>query len=421
VKTFLRRLTAILLLCVLTGAPLLAATVTFLEPGTDATQDVTFFSVANSFVGGTGTSIASASDQAHTGTRSLKAIIANSGDAAYEGTANGVVTDAGSAVSFWVRFSTVTPSVSTGFFFISQANDNQNILAIGLNTTGKLIGGALTVGAVNNQTTGATTLSANTWYRLDESYVITSASSWSASIYLNGSLEISMSNSINSTLAAVSTNMLEFGVDQGTGFNATSVITVWFDDIYADNRTDSSDPGAIQVTAKRPFTNGTSVGFTTQIGAGGSGYGSGHTPQVNEQPLSQTDGWAVTVVASAITEEYNLEGLSVGDVNLTGASIKGVQMWIFCKSLLTETDQIMADGTLSNISVTSTPALFVQNSPNPTTYPASAGTDVGMKTNTTATTASLYEGGALIAYTPGSGGAATPPPFLPLLGVGPGQ
>ena len=56
----------------------------------------------------------------------------------------------------------------------------------------------------------------------------------------------------------------------------------------------SLDPGAILVTAKRPFTNGTTEdGFTTQIGASGSGYGSGHTPQVNERPLSQTNGWSV--------------------------------------------------------------------------------------------------------------------------------
>ncbi len=66
----------------------------------------------------------------------------------------------------------------------------------------------------------------------------------------------------------------------------------YFDDIYVDNGSDLSDPGNVHVTAKRPGSNGLSNGFATQIGSGGSGFGSGHAPQVNERPLSNTNGWS---------------------------------------------------------------------------------------------------------------------------------
>src|SRR6266849_5027171 len=105
--------------------------VTFLEPGTDATQDPSLFT--STATAGTGT-IASATDQAHTGPRSLKVINAAANDNAFA-QANGVLADAGRAISFWVRFSSAAPSVAS--LFVEAESGVNSILGIALNTTGK--------------------------------------------------------------------------------------------------------------------------------------------------------------------------------------------------------------------------------------------------------------------------------------------
>ncbi|WP_323162301.1 hypothetical protein, partial [Pseudomonas fluorescens] len=79
-----------------------------------------------------------------------------------------------------------------------------------------------------------------------------------------------------------------------------------------DDSSALTDPGNIWVAAKRPNANGTTNGFTTQIGSGGSGYGSGHSPQVNERALSTTNGWSMVGAGAAVTEEYNIESKSTG-------------------------------------------------------------------------------------------------------------
>ena len=365
------------------------ATVVFLEPGTDATQDLSLFAATNT--GGNAT-IAADSSQQHTGSYSIKAGTTTSGLAGV--LTNSILGNAGGCISTWVRFDTI-PSNGVGFLGVtaSSVGSGQPILEIVLAPSGKLIvfGNNFGVSAL-----GTTVLSVNTWYRITFAWAITSTSVWSSTVYINGVSELTPSNADVGTLASIGVAYAEWGhnIDNGN----TQVMNWWFDDLYIDNRTDKSDPGNILVTAKRPFANGTTNGFTTQIGAGGSGYGSGHTPQVNERPLSQTNGWSILVAGSAITEEYNIEGVSVGDVDLTSATIVGVMGWLWAKSSLTETDQIIVDGTTTNVSVTSTPAAFLQVSPNPTTYPAGTGSDIGMKTNTTAATASLYECGILIAY-----------------------
>ncbi len=366
------------------------ATVTFLEPGTDATQDLSLFAGTAILSG----SIASDSSTSVTGSRSMKTITtANGGTQSSQcWSPDNTVADAGTRCSFRVRFSSVALSDQNCVLFPATSGGPANgAFGVVLNTNGTL---ALFGVAQKN---GTTVLSANTWYRLALSYVITGTTTYTAKLFLNGVLEITMTGT-DGAIYTTATSVMVFGSSAAFIPGAGASATVWYDDLYIDNGTTLDDPGDIHVTNKRAFTNGTTNGFTTQIGAGGSGYGSGHAPQVNEQPLSQTNGWSVLVVASAITEEYNIEGLSVGDVNLTGTTITGVMGWIFCKSSLTETDQIIVDGTATNITVTSTAAAFMQVSPNPTTYPASTGTDIGMKTNMTAATASLYECGILIAY-----------------------
>lgn len=371
----------------------MANTTKFLDAGTDSTYDLSLYQ--GSFTTATGT-IGSASDQTHTGSRSLKSVSAVTNDEGVCYSADGVGADAGTGVSFWTRFSAI-PAATTAFWWMFQAGFGNAVLALGITSAGKLTIGNEGFGILG---TGTTTISATTWTRISISWVITSASSWSLKIYVNGVLDLSLTQTAG-TLISVGSSEIAFGIgkDTSAGFSSTSVMTVWFDDIYVDNRIDKTDPGDIRVTAKRPNANGTVNGFTTQIGSGGSGYGTGHSPQVNEQPLSQTNGWAMVGAGSAVTEEYNVEAASVGDVNISGLTIVDYMGWVFAKTLLAETGKIILSNVQTNISLTSTASPFMVAAGS-TTYPAGSGTDIGIITSTTLTTVSLYECGIIIAYLP---------------------
>jgi hypothetical protein len=288
---------------------------------------------------------------------------------------------------------------------VSAVNDGNSILGIALDTDGTLAI-SVKIAASFTKKNGSTVLSANTWYRLCLSYVITSTTNWTAKLYINGVLEVTMTNA-DATLSVTGTSCVDFG---GISFayqgSTSSLLTVWVDDIYIDNRTDLTDPGDIHVTNKRPNANGTVNNFVTQIGAGGSGYGSGHSPQVNEQPLSTTNGWSVVAVA-ATTEEYNIEAASVGDVDISSATLIDYMGWVYTKALIAETGSIRVNNTDSNISILTTNALFTKAAGS-TTYPAGAGHDIGEVTSATATTVSLYEAGILFAYLAGGAAAKLP-------------
>ena len=171
-----------------------------------------------------------------------------------------------------------------------------------------------------------------------------------------------------------------------------------YSDHYIDNSNALTDPGNIWVTAKRPNANGTTNDFVTQIGIAGSGYGTGHSPQVNERALSTTNGWSIVAVA-ATTEEYNIESAGTGDIDITGATIVDYVGWVYTSALISETGSIIVNNATSNISITSTNTMFTAVAGS-TTYPAGTGTDIGEITSATATTVSLYECGIMIAYIP---------------------
>ena len=302
--------------------------------------------------------------------------------------------------SFWVRFSTVTPPVPAAYL-LQITGSGTSMMVLGLNTNGTLRADGRNATGVN----GSTTLSANTWYRVTFSYKIISTGNWGITIWLNGNSEIVTSNtqgSINQTGSDTLFLGIQISFDL---FGATPNMTMWFDSLYMDNGTDLADPGTISVTAKRPFANGTTNGYTTQIGSGGSGYGSGHAPQVNERPASQTNGWSMIGAGSAVTEEYNIEGLSVGDVDLTAATLVDYTGWLISKSLAGETAQLILNNVTSNISLTSSVTTFTQLAGS-TSYPSGVGKDIGEITSTGLTTVSLYEAGIVFAYIPGAGGGS---------------
>ncbi len=153
----------------------------------------------------------------------------------------------------------------------------------------------------------------------------------------------------------------------------------------------------IRVTAKRPFANGTLNQFTTQIGAGGSGYGSGHAPQVNERALSVTNGWSIVGAGSQV-EDYNIEGIAIGDVDISSAVIIDQIGWGYLSSTLGDTITISVNGfTAATASTTSTQTMFF-GATGQVAYPPGGGSDLEYRCGPTVTTVNLYEGGVIIAY-----------------------
>ncbi len=352
-----------------------------MESGSDATQDFSFY-------GSTSGTVTSDTVQHHTGPRSIKLFTSNPAVNALV-TSGGVMSDSGTRISFWWMGDTFAATGPTILNFDDGANTIWGLMFnAGLN---RLRSGPVGATAVD----GTVPIATNTWYHITISYFITNSTTWQFKVYVNGVLD---STANSGTLTRTGTSRFQFRDGTGFGINATQ----WFDDVYVDNGASSSsqpDTGDIRVTAKRPNANGTTNGFTTQIGAGGSGYGTGHSPQVNEQPLSQTNGWSMIGAGSAVTEEYNIENILTGDVNILGITPVDVQGWFYAKSLAGETTQMIVNGTNFSQAITSTPTMYTKFT-GATAYPAGTGTDIGITTDTSLTTVSLYEAGIQVAYKP---------------------
>lgn len=364
----------------------------FLEPGSSATFDFSLFSSIS------GATVTSDSSVVFTGPRSIRF---HTTLLSYVNK-NAILADAGRRISFRFRFDTLPASTSAQVLSCATSGGGADVLTLYLSSAGKLVN--TPVGAT--PATGTTTLSTNTWYQVCFCYSVTNTTTYQVKVYVNGVLD---STTSAGTLTGVGTSDLYLVADTNFGD-----ALVYVSDIYVDDTNDKSYPGDIRVTAKRPNANGTTNGFTTQIGAGGSGYGTGHAPQVNERALSTTNGWSMIGAGSAITEEYNIENKATGDVDLSTVTIVDYVGWLYAKALASETASLVLNGATSNVALTSTTTMFTAVAGS-ATYPGGTGADIGIITTTALTTVSLYEAGILVAYTPA---VAVTVKKLPALGVG---
>ena len=102
---------------------------------------------------------------------------------------------------------------------------------------------------------------------------------------------------------------------------------------------------------------------------------------------------------SVVTEEYNIEGSATGDIDISTATIVDSMGWASMSSLVGETVKLLVWQITYNKSITSTPTLYTQMTGN-LYFPTGYGEDIGIKTDTSLTTVSLYECGVLVAYIP---------------------
>lgn len=319
----------------------------------------------------------------------------------------GVLSDTGGRMSFYIYINaqgnatcSILDTMTTGF--------GTAIFVLRLTTTGVL---QLFSSGVQLGTDGAT-LSAGAWHRISIAWTVTSTTSFNFKAWVDGTLCIN--NASTGSLAAVGNADFIMGNVSG---NAT--LDIRLSDLYVDDSSSLTDTGDVWVTAKRPNANGTSNQFTTQIGASGSGYGTGHAPQVNERPPSDTNGWSLSTTTK-VTEEYNIEPKATGDINIASATILDFMGWI--RAALSTTanspvNNLILAGVATPVTLTATAAYYTKVAGS-STYPPGSGADIGMDAQytTTAGVASLYEAGIVVAYTPASGAITSH--NLALLGVG---
>jgi hypothetical protein len=378
------------------------ATTKFIEAGTAATQGFEFFTSTSS--GSTGTITSDAQALAGSG-RSIKAS-SGSGNGWGQCWIDGAINDLGSRISFYFRFTGTISASGNGADFLMVGPTSNISFHIAITNANKLV---ILDANLNVAATGTTTLTASTDYRISVAYTITSSSVNVTTVYLNGVSEMVATNAASNT----NSTRVAFAIDWDNTIGAN--VSIYYAHIFIDNGT-TGDIGNIKVTAKRPFANGTTNNFT---GTGTpSSYGTGNARYVNERPLSTSNFVSVVSGGVAKTEEYTIEGLSVGDNDLTGGTIVDYTGWLFAKALVSETGKIIVNNVQTNISLTSSQSLFT-NIAGSTTYPAGSGTDIGILTATTSTTITLYEAGIVVAYIPGVAPSVTlSAPLMSMMGVG---
>lgn len=347
----------------------------FIEPGGDATFDTSLW------LGTARGAPAVATDFVHgSHLRSIKYRAANN-DALLSGAGSATTTGRFSA---WIYLNVLNTAVAT---FIGIEDNTSSIIArVRFSATNTL---QLWSGSAQLGSDGAKVTSGG-WHRVCFNWNITSTTVNTLVVFFDGAQTISVTNQ---TLSSSAVDHISIGNE-----SSESVLDMRSSDHYLDNSGSASDVGNIWVTAKLPFSNGTTNGFTTQIGSGGSGYGSGHAPQINERALSTTNGWSQTVTGVAITEEYSIEPQIGGDISTAKSVIVDFMGWVYASSGSSETASIIVAGNSSNISLTSTNTMF-EKIAGSTQYP-SGNTDIGITTSTTSTTVSLYECGVVVAFIP---------------------
>ena len=251
-----------------------AVNVVWMEPGSDATGEEEFYNPASAQVAGD-------TAQFYTGTRSLKFSSGAGSAAATVVTPDGVLTDAGNCTSFRFRFAAMPGANGAGIMSVDTSGGSA-LNTMGLNTNGVLrsLVAATTV-------TGTTVLAVDTWYRLTHCFTITNTTTFRFDFLINGVLELTQTTG---TLASTGANRVKFGGSGTWGADKDR----WYDDVYINDDATYTDPGDVRVVWKKPDAESGTQLFDTAVGNARS---SADYNNVNERPLSATNGWQHRAVA----------------------------------------------------------------------------------------------------------------------------
>ena len=370
--------------------------ITFLEPGGDATQNVASYFTSGGFWGTVSGGALSTAKTVNGHAHSIQ--YQSNGYGSYVRSVGGTQSqpsqafnDTGTRAN-WYGWYNANPAATHDLFRVQKTGGGAVIFSIQITTAGVIQVWNSTTAQIGSN--GTLSLPLQQWFRITVAYTITSTTVNTIKVWINGTLIITVTNA---TLTNTGSADCQFG---NTGNDANWTSNCYTSDHYIEQTTSLTDPGAVVVTSKRPVSNGTTNGFTSTTGSG-SGYGSGNAPIVNIRPTTTSDSRNVTTSGSTVTEEFNVEGASVGDANITGATILGFGSWVYFKNSVACFAQTILNGTATStpsIAINSTTTFFVYKTTS--TLYAGTGTDVGLIVPTTAGTYNLYQCGIVVAYIP---------------------
>lgn len=234
------------------------------------------------------------------------------------------------------------------------------------------------------------TLSANSWTQMVIAYRITSATSFQVSVWVNGTLIGTATDSATLVTAAPDRLLL-----------IHSSSTVYLSELYVDDVNNPTGfPGVIYVTAK----SAANVDADTFDTTGGTG-------AINERPKSETNYRAMAASSAGQVTRYDL--LTDGDQDLTGHTIVDACSWMWAKrgSGGAPTWSIEnPDNTSTSVTLTTTSALYISSFTGPSGSRFYSGIliSVGGGADTF-----LYETGSIVASIPP---VAVPHKLLPRYG-----
>src|SRR5437016_416547 len=309
------------------------ANFTFMESGSDASGDLSFYDL----VVGDNVPV-STTVQKNAGPRSIRC----PGNGSSFLVKKRVLADAGRRVQAYIRLDAL-PLVPIPILMIANQFGSE-IVSVRINTAGHV---QLFVNGVQSGADSAT-LSVATWYRITLSYTITNATTNTIKLWVAGANLVTLSNV---ALGAISSSDLYLGFIESPGLTGTQYL--YIDDVMVDDSNAVTDPGVMLITCKHPVANNVN-NFDTAIGANPVN----RWLNVNEVPLNIVNGWK-QAAASAVRENYTLEALAVGDIDLTGLTIVGHSGWVFASRANKSGTYIQTLG--KNASKTATSSLMITN------------------------------------------------------------
>jgi hypothetical protein len=239
-----------------------------------------------------------------------------------------VLADAGRRITAWFNIGALPTTEFERLIGIQDAS-SLTVLYLVVDTVGKLrlVNDTDTSqGGTPSSKTGTQTVPTATWFRVSVSYTITATNNWAAKVYYSelngtpGTLDISATNSDFNLLRTGSSKLHTF-------FNTNEPVTAYVMPVYVDDGSDLNDPGDIR-TIPALYATESATNFDTAIGAARS---ASDYNNVNERPLSETNGWQ-QAAASQVAESYLIQQtLSSLDVDITGKTIVGRLAWLWAK------------------------------------------------------------------------------------------
>lgn len=279
-------------------------TVKFIEPGTDATGDFSFF-------GSTVGLVSSDNTTSFTGSRSIKC------DSGASTSANVKATPTGNHNNGRVNVRVLWPSTipTDSAFLIMVDSALTNVWHVRLNSTTN----KLNLSSSGSLADGTTVISPSStfWHRVSVAYNITSISSYTIKVWLDGNLEISVTQTAGNLNASP-----PFRLSYGWGTGAGTNVIMNMDDLYWDDDNSLTDPGNIRIANIPPSSLNTN-NFDTLGGSGTNRY-----DRVSEVPINETN-YIEHAAISDVQENFGIASQS--SAGLSNATIVARQAWLWGK------------------------------------------------------------------------------------------